>query len=130
MNVSVNGSDEMLAAILVLNAVSPVRNCHFSGYLHHSSMATPYVYAKSTETSWAPKVYHKTAAKSLSHCAVLCRMRMISDMTCNLWSWDGTDCFLGRHDYTGVAASGVPSGISVVYTDPGMAFMARICKLY
>ena len=112
-----------------MNSIS-VKKYYFLGFLHHSSMATPYVFTKSTETSWAPKVYHKTTTKSLSHCAVLCRMRIISDIMCNLWSWDGTDCFLGRHDYTGAAASGVPSGISIVYTDPGMDLITCTSKLY
>ena len=107
-------------------AASGRKCCCALGYLHVSSMATTYVYGKSTETSWEPKVYHKWAAKSLSNCAVLCRMAIISGITCTLLSWDGTDCFLGRHDYTGTPASGVPSGISVVYTDPGMGIQPEL----
>ena len=37
---------------------------------------------------------------------------------CNMFSWDGTDCTLGRHDYTG-SSTGVPAGNSIVYVEPG-----------
>ena len=91
----------------------------FLGYLHSSAMATPFTITESTDVSWGPKAYHKEAVTSLSHCAVLCRMSSTSNQACNMFSWDGTDCTLGRQDYTGTSP-GVPSGISTVYVEPGL----------
>lgn len=92
-----------------------------SGFLHNSSLtSTKHAMTKSEQSLWQNKIYHQEPASSLDHCAAICRISYFSNYHCDVFSWDGTTCHIGRNDKTSHTHN-VPSGVSQLYIDPGMA---------
>ena len=91
------------------------------GLLHNSTLAaTEYVRTESEQSQWQNKIYYEKAAASVDECAAFCRVSYISSKQCDIFSWDGSKCYLGDNSLNSQAIT-VPTGTSEVYIDPGMA---------
>ena len=91
-----------------------------SGFLHNSSLAsTKHAMTKSEQSLWQNKIYHQEPASSLDHCAAICRISFFSNYHCDVFSWDGTTCHIGKNDKT-THTHNVASGVSQIYIDPGI----------
>ena len=78
-----------------------------------------YTKTESEQSEWQAKIYHKVATLSLEECAAICRISYISSRECDVFSWDGSDCYIGE-DALNSHTITVPSGLSDVYMDQGM----------
>ena len=81
--------------------------------------STKHAMTKSEQTLWQNKIYHQEPALSPDHCAAICRIGFFSNNQCDVFSWDGTLCHIGRNDKT-THTHNVPSGVSELYIDAGV----------
>lgn len=72
----------------------------------------------SQQSLWQNKIYHQEAASSVDHCAAICRISYYSNKHCDVFSWDGSTCYIGRNDKNS-HTNNVPSGVSQIYLDSG-----------
>ena len=79
-----------------------------------------YTKTQGEQSEWQAKIYHKVATSSLEECAAICRISYISSRECDVFSWDGSDCYIGE-DALNSHTITVPSGLSDVYVDQGMS---------
>ena len=75
---------------------------------------------ESEQSEWQAKIYHKVATSSLEECASICRISYISSRECDVFSWDGSHCYIGEEALNSHTIT-VPSGLSDVYMDQGMS---------
>ena len=75
---------------------------------------------ESEQSEWQAKIYHKVAALSIEECAAVCRISYISNRECDVFSWDGSHCYIGEDALNGNTIT-VPSGLSDVYINQGMS---------
>ena len=73
---------------------------------------------ESEQSEWQAKIYHKVAASSIEECAAVCRISYISNRECDVFSWDGSHCYIGEDTLNSHTIT-VPSGLSDVYMDQG-----------
>ena len=85
-----------------------------------------YTKTESEQSEWQAKIYHKETTSTLEQCAAICRVSYISNRECDVFSWDGTDCYIGE-DALNSHTITVPSGSSYVYVDQGMSHK-NTCK--
>ena len=91
----------------------------FLGLLVNSIIADMnYTKTQSDQSDWQAKIYHQVATSSLEQCAAICRISYIGGNECDVFSWDGADCYIGKDASNGNTVT-VPSGTSDVYMDQG-----------
>ena len=89
------------------------------GFLHNSSLSTTkHAMTNSPKNLWQNKIYHEESASSVDHCAAICRISYYSNKHCDVFSWDGSTCYIGRNDKNS-HTNNVPSGVSQIYLDSG-----------
>ena len=92
-----------------------------SGFVHNSSLVTPYNLTKSQPERWESYIYHTAPATTLEHCAALCQITVTTvGWTCNIFSWDATTCYLANHNKVTSSNINGPPGLSEIYITPCM----------
>ena len=93
--------------------------------MHNSSLSTTkHAMTNSEQNLWQNKIYHQEPASSVDHCAAICRISYYSNNNCDIFSWDGATCHIGRNDKNS-HTNNVPSGVSQIYLDSCTYF----CKI-
>ena len=99
----------------------PISIDFISGFVHNSSLVTPYNLTKSQPERWESYIYHTAPATTLEHCAALCQITVTTvGWTCNIFSWDATTCYLANHNKVTSSNINGPPGLSEIYITPCM----------
>ena len=88
-----------------------------SEFLHNSNLSSAYSITTALPTTgWGTKVYHSESTTTMEQCAALCQLNELPGFTCNMFSWDGTTCYIGNHEK--ITSSNINPPAGDIYITP------------